>query len=58
MLYNKFSDYLVRTYNEKVYKIPVNLPATCQTGMACWALMDVFLREEVQDLKTFHPICP
>ncbi|NLM11471.1 MAG: TIGR01212 family radical SAM protein [Clostridiaceae bacterium] len=29
MLYNKFSDYLVRTYNEKVYKIPVNLPATC-----------------------------
>lgn len=29
MLYNKFSDYLVKTYNEKVYKIPVNLPATC-----------------------------
>ncbi|HEY8421899.1 MAG TPA: TIGR01212 family radical SAM protein [Thermoclostridium sp.] len=29
MLYNKFSDYLARTYNEKVYKIPVNLPATC-----------------------------
>lgn len=29
MLYNKFSDYLVATYNEKVYKIPVNLPATC-----------------------------
>lgn len=29
MLYNKFSDFLARTYNEKVYKIPVNLPATC-----------------------------
>lgn len=29
MLYNKFSEYLVRTYGEKVYKIPVNLPADC-----------------------------
>lgn len=29
MLYNKFSDYLVKAYGEKVYKIPVNLPATC-----------------------------
>jgi len=29
MLYNKFSDYLERTYNEKVYKIPVNIPVTC-----------------------------
>ena len=29
MLYFKFSDYLMKTYKEKVYKIPVNLPATC-----------------------------
>jgi len=29
MLYNKFSDYLLKTYNEKVYKIPVNIPVTC-----------------------------
>lgn len=29
MSYNKFSEYLVKTYGEKVYKIPVNLPATC-----------------------------
>jgi radical SAM protein (TIGR01212 family) len=29
MLYNKFSSYLVKKYGEKVYKIPVNLPATC-----------------------------
>ncbi len=29
MSYNKFSEYLVKVYGEKVYKIPVNLPATC-----------------------------
>lgn len=29
MAYNRFSDFLVRKYGEKVYKIPVNLPATC-----------------------------
>lgn len=29
MLYNKFSDYLLRRYNEKVYKLPVNIPVTC-----------------------------
>ena len=29
MLYYKFSDYLSKTYGEKVYKIPLNIPATC-----------------------------
>ena len=29
MLYKRFSDYLFENYGEKVYKIPVNLPATC-----------------------------
>jgi len=29
MSYNKFSDYLKNKYNEKVYKIPVNIPVTC-----------------------------
>jgi hypothetical protein len=29
MSYYKFSDYLQKTYGQKVYKIPVNLPATC-----------------------------
>lgn len=29
MSYNKFSEYLVKVYGQKVYKIPVNLPATC-----------------------------
>ena len=27
--YNTYSDYLKRTYGEKVYKLPVNLPLTC-----------------------------
>lgn len=29
MLYNTYSDYLVRKYGERVYKLPVNLPITC-----------------------------
>ena len=29
MLYNAYSDYLKRTYGEKVYKLPINLPLTC-----------------------------
>lgn len=29
MIYNKYSDYLKKTYGEKVYKLPVNLPITC-----------------------------
>lgn len=29
MIYNSYSDYLKRKYNEKVYKLPVNLPVTC-----------------------------
>ncbi|AUG58166.1 TIGR01212 family radical SAM protein [Acetivibrio saccincola] len=29
MLYNKFSQYLKKRYNAKVYKLPVNLPVTC-----------------------------
>lgn len=29
MIYNAYSDYLKKTYNEKVYKLPVNLPITC-----------------------------
>ena len=29
MSYKKFSDYLIEVYGQKVYKIPVNLPATC-----------------------------
>ncbi len=28
-LYNKFSDYLVMRYGEKVYKLPINLPLSC-----------------------------
>lgn len=28
-LYNKYSDHLKKTYGEKVYKLPVNLPVTC-----------------------------
>lgn len=28
-IYNKFSDYLKSRYGEKVYKLPVNIPATC-----------------------------
>jgi radical SAM protein (TIGR01212 family) len=28
-LYNKFSDYLKTKYGEKVYKLPINIPATC-----------------------------
>ncbi|MDQ2087553.1 TIGR01212 family radical SAM protein [Herbivorax sp. ANBcel31] len=29
MFYNKFSGYLKRRYNTKVYKLPLNLPVTC-----------------------------
>jgi len=29
LLYNKFSEYLKNRYGEKVYKLPVNIPATC-----------------------------
>lgn len=29
MLYYKFSDFLKNRYGEKVYKLPLNLPATC-----------------------------
>ena len=29
MLYYKFSDYLIKTYHEKVYKITVNIPVKC-----------------------------
>lgn len=29
MAYNRFSEFLVQKYGEKVYKIPINLPATC-----------------------------
>lgn len=29
MLYNSYSNYLKEKYNEKVYKIPINLPLTC-----------------------------
>ncbi len=29
MLYNVYSDYLKAKYGEKVYKLPINLPATC-----------------------------
>ena len=29
MIYNIYSDYLKEKYNEKVYKLPVNLPITC-----------------------------
>lgn len=28
-LYNKYSDYLKEKYQEKVYKLPINLPITC-----------------------------
>ena len=28
-LYNKYSDYLKKKYQEKVYKLPINLPITC-----------------------------
>lgn len=28
-LYNKYSNYLKEKYNEKVYKLPINLPLTC-----------------------------
>lgn len=29
MIYNRYSDALVKKYGEKVYKIPINLPVTC-----------------------------
>lgn len=29
MLYNEYSKYLIDKYGEKVYKLPVNIPATC-----------------------------
>lgn len=29
MVYNKFSDYLKKRYGTKVYKLPVNIPASC-----------------------------
>lgn len=29
MIYNKYSEALIKKYGEKVYKIPINLPATC-----------------------------
>lgn len=29
IFYNKYSDYLIKKYGEKVYKLPVNLPITC-----------------------------
>lgn len=29
MLYNAYSDFLRKKYGEKVYKIPINIPATC-----------------------------
>jgi len=28
-LYNKFSQFLIKKYGEKVYKLPINLPITC-----------------------------
>lgn len=29
MLYNTYSQYLIKKYSERVYKLPVNLPITC-----------------------------
>lgn len=29
MIYNSYSQHLVKTYKEKVYRIPINLPLTC-----------------------------
>ncbi|HOJ10249.1 MAG TPA: TIGR01212 family radical SAM protein [Clostridiales bacterium] len=29
MLYNRFSEYLKKRYNAKVYKLPVNIPVSC-----------------------------
>jgi radical SAM protein (TIGR01212 family) len=28
-MYNKFSEYLRKRYNKKVYKLPINIPSTC-----------------------------
>ena len=45
MLYNSYSSYLKEKYNEKVYKIPVNLPVTCPNrldgGNGCTYCSDV-----------------
>lgn len=56
MLYYKFSDYLVKKYNEKVYKIPVNIPVTCPNrdgllgGKGC-----IFCGEEGAGFETLEP---
>lgn len=34
-LYNVYSDYLKSKYNEKVYRIPINLPVTCPNRDGC-----------------------
>ncbi len=35
MFYNTYSDYLTKTYGEKVYKLPVNLKTTCPNRDGC-----------------------
>jgi radical SAM protein (TIGR01212 family) len=59
MLYYKFSDYLVKTYCEKVYKIPVNIPVTCPnrdgaiSNEGC-----VFCGDEGAGFETLSPDIP
>ena len=59
MLYNKFSDYLARTYNEKVYKIPVNLPATCPNRDGLLGVEGcIFCGEEGAGFENLSPVLP
>ena len=34
-IYYKYSDYLKNKFNEKVYKLPINLPITCPNRNGC-----------------------
>ena len=49
--YNKYSEYLKKKYGTKVYKLPINLPITCPTGLMAVDAHSV--RKSAPDLKAF-----
>ncbi|NLG89720.1 MAG: TIGR01212 family radical SAM protein [Clostridiaceae bacterium] len=59
MLYYKFSDYLVKTYHEKVYKIPVNIPVNCPNRDGTISVEGcVFCGDEGAGFETLSPDIP
>lgn len=53
MIYNKFSDYLLKRYGAKVYKLPVNIPSGCPNrDGGCGAGGCIFCGEEGAGFET------